>query len=124
MYYVSFLHFEECHRHPVLLVFCDVLLDNVATRHSTKLPQYGAFGSESLSHSTITLTNSEPPPSSYTNDGVVTESSIMPSVSLQARNMWFKAYTLVRNPTIRPRPLEDDYDTLEELTTHTTEVEA
>ncbi|KAH3770225.1 hypothetical protein DPMN_171509 [Dreissena polymorpha] len=94
MNYVSFLHFEECHRHPVLLVFCDILIDGMPhDRNQARLNTYGTVDDVSTD---------------------VTYSSSWTALG-RPRRRWLKAYTMVRNSSVRAKQIEADYDTLEDI---------
>ncbi|XP_052232289.1 stimulated by retinoic acid gene 6 protein-like isoform X2 [Dreissena polymorpha] len=94
MNYVSFLHFEECHRHPVWLVFCDILIDCMPqNRNQARLNTYGTVDDVSTD---------------------VTYSSSWTAL-VRPRRRWLKAYTMVRNPSVRAKQIEADYDTLEDI---------
>ena len=93
MYYISFLYVEESHRHPVLLVFCDILYD-YAHRHDVKLKRYGAVDEEM--------------PSNSENPGIMaTQTSLSPEGKL-IRNRWLKAYTLIKNRSLVKHQQEGD----------------
>ena len=107
MYYVSFLYVEECHRHPVLLVFCDILLDDQHDKKRTKPRNYGSNDSvynietsrpeRNLVEGTNNLANSLRSPTFFNNN------------RLRARNRWFKAYTMIRNPGLRDKEVEEEF---------------
>lgn len=108
MYYVSFLHLEVSHRHPVLLVFCDILLDAVPHKREWSLTAYGAVSdTNNRSRMDESLIGDEE------NDTSITRSNLVVKCKRLARNRWLKAYTLVRNPKVRPAPVEKEYEMLE-----------
>lgn len=108
MYYVSFLHLEVSHRHPVLLVFCDILLDAVPHKRELSLTAYGAVsGTNNRARMEDSLIEDEE------NDPSMTRSNLVVKSKRLARNRWLKAYTLVRNPNVRRGPLEEEYEMLE-----------
>lgn len=98
MYYVSFLHLEECHRHPVLLVFCDILLDSTHKKRHFTMRNYGS--ADSVRDSTT---------------GTQDTMYYINGSRRLAINRWHKAYTLIRNPKIRSKDIEEEFDRLSEL---------
>lgn len=115
MCYVSFLHVEECHRHPVLLVFCDVVLDSI----QAKPMNYDMRNYDS----NVQILDSA---SGINQDHVAGGSNhthYSPKLNpdragLLARNRWFKAYTMIRNPNLRHTGVGEEFDKLVELDTH------
>ncbi|KAK3600581.1 hypothetical protein CHS0354_020974 [Potamilus streckersoni] len=83
--YISFLRFEETHQHPVLVTFCDLLLDHVHKNSEYNMINFGA----------------EPacPPS-----------RLKPMNNMQ--RMWLKAYTMVRNNLQNQRQEKENMDVL------------
>ena len=91
MFYASFLHLEYSQRHPVMLVFCD-LLNQATPKTSGELRDVAAsFDEIPDSHADVhTFADKEN----------------------RAVRRWWKAYTLVRNPSLvqlkNEVPLQDD----------------
>ena len=122
MFYVSFLHVEVNHRHPVLLVFCDVLLDTLNTRKSKS---YGTPGGTHLTSVLVETTEHEVDPGSTVHDGLHGNDHVahdlvdtqnisgFHSSGRLARNRWLKAYTLLRNPALKAVKLEDSFEIVE-----------
>lgn len=119
MYYVSFLHIEECHRHPVLLVFCDILVDNIQDKENLKLRGYGGVDS-SLDDVSTRSSHSSSDLVQELGNGVSSAHSsyrIVDKTRRLSRNRWLKAYTMIRNPGLKCSDIEDDYDTLRDIET-------
>ncbi|KAK3600580.1 hypothetical protein CHS0354_020974 [Potamilus streckersoni] len=83
--YISFLRFEETHQHPVLVTFCDLLLDHVHKNSEENMINFGA----------------EPacPPS-----------RLKPMNNMQ--RMWLKAYTMVQNNLQNQQQEKENTDVL------------
>ncbi|XP_048253732.1 stimulated by retinoic acid gene 6 protein-like [Haliotis rufescens] len=81
--FVSFLQVELAHTHPVLVVFCQLLMNGVRDRRLARfsLSQDGHTGSPYKTFGDVELLSME---SSY-----------------RVRTRWLKAYTLIRNPALR-----------------------
>lgn len=119
MYYVSFLHLEVGHRHPVLLVFCDILLDTLPKHRNIKMTCYGTVTNRDVTGYSDTMEQSL----EETQGGIHVETraplarevGFVKSKRL-ARNRWLKAYTLLRNPGIRTRDPEEEFEILSRQT--------
>lgn len=119
MYYVSFLHIEECHRHPVLLVFCDILEDNIHDKANFKLRGYGGVDS-SLDNVSVRSGHSSSDLVQEPGNGASSAHApcrIVGRASRLSRNRWLKAYTMIRNPGLKRSDIESDYDTLRDIET-------
>ena len=81
LYFISFMYVEETHRHPVLLVFCDTLLEKYKIKSNLDLHE--VIANVPNSYSTFDSTST-----------IGRSLSTLP----RARLRWLKAYTLVRNP--------------------------
>ncbi|XP_046542385.1 stimulated by retinoic acid gene 6 protein-like [Haliotis rubra] len=81
--FVSFLQVELAHTHPVLVVFCQLLMNGARDRRMARfsLSQDGRNGSPYKTFGDVELLSME---SSY-----------------RVRTRWMKAYTLIRNPALR-----------------------
>ncbi|KAK3600584.1 hypothetical protein CHS0354_020976 [Potamilus streckersoni] len=66
--YISYLRLEEAHQHPVLVTFCDLLLDHVHQKREDNMINYGSIR----------------PPSRL-------------RTTKNAQRMWLKAYTILQN---------------------------
>ncbi|XP_069112963.1 stimulated by retinoic acid gene 6 protein-like [Argopecten irradians] len=80
MAYVSFLQMELVHCHPVLVVFCDQLLQR-SSAGTVQVPM----------HNTNDLPN---------HIRSRTTSIVIPKYNRRIHNRWLKVYTLLRNPTL------------------------
>ncbi|KAL3858954.1 hypothetical protein ACJMK2_009199 [Sinanodonta woodiana] len=68
--YISFLQLEEAHQHPVIVTFCDLLLDHVHQKSEDSMITYGAI-------------RPNPPARLRTTNN--------------SQRMWLKAYTILQN---------------------------
>lgn len=110
MCYVSFLHVEECHRHPVLLVFCDVVLDSIQAKPMNyDMRNYGSTSASGINQDHVAGGSNHTHYSPKLNPD---------RAGLLARNRWFKAYTMIRNPNLRQTGIGEKFDKLVELDTH------
>ncbi|XP_078583764.1 stimulated by retinoic acid gene 6 protein-like [Branchiostoma floridae x Branchiostoma japonicum] len=85
MSYVSFLHVEHAHCHPVLVTFCRLLLqgNSARRRHCTPAEEEQLLADDQLTEM---------------------EQGAVPTPVHRARLRWWKVYTLLRNPQLQ-RPL-------------------
>ena len=97
LYFISFLYLEESHRHPVLLVFCDSLLERQRLTKGVKL------------HNVTSNSDTVESPSTYSNPSASFGRSL--SVLPRARLRWLKAYTLILNPSL----IEDEESGFEKV---------
>ncbi|XP_045191755.2 stimulated by retinoic acid gene 6 protein-like [Mercenaria mercenaria] len=120
MYYVSFLYVEECHRHPVLLVFCDILLDGLQGKRQDKQTyDLDNYGSTDVIHDTEAVLSNNDLNQGATYGTINTQTPYVFDKSKHlARNRWFKAYTMIRNPGLKDKEVEEEFDTLTDLGTH------
>lgn len=117
MYYVSFLHLEVNHRHPVLLVFCDILLDTLPRQRTKKSSQ--CYGTVSENEVVIKSENfgsglvqgAEDSAMHAAHDGHEQSGLVSMSKSQRiARNRWLKAYTMIRNPKVKSAKPEEEFE--------------
>lgn len=89
--YLGFIHILVAHNHPVMLMFCQLLIN------SNKDRQYGKVGREELPGLCVQNSHSEDQSSAGHPEARVFRP---PHMSHQAINRWFLAFTLLRNPSL------------------------
>lgn len=89
--YLGFIHILVAHNHPVMLMFCQLLIN------SNKDRQYGTVEREELPGLCVQNSHSEDQSSAGHPEARVFRP---PHMSHQAINRWFLAFTLLRNPSL------------------------